>query len=126
VLAVLIVLMVSVTSTLIGIAIGLSVASPESSAQVAVILTTPPAFLSTMMVTQEALPGWLQPVIQYNPVSSVLNLLRGTLSDGSHLPLSRTWDGLYSSAWMLALVTLAIVVSTSRLRRLSTTLGGAK
>lgn len=126
VLAVLIVSMVSVTSTLIGIAIGLSVASPESSAQVAVIVTTPPAFLSTMMVTQEALPAWLQPVVQYNPVTSVLDLLRGTLSDGTYLPLSWAGDGLYSTGWMLALVTLAMVISTSRLRRLNTTVSGAK
>jgi ABC transporter DrrB family efflux protein len=125
-LAVLIVLMVSLTSTLMGITVGLRVAGPESSAQVAMILTTPPAFLSTMMVTQEALPAWLQPVVQFNPVTSVLNLLRDALSGETAPALSRTWDGAYSISWMLVISTLALLLSTSRLRRLRTRVSGAK
>ncbi|MBT2536264.1 ABC transporter permease [Arthrobacter sp. ISL-69] len=124
-LSVVIILMLSITSTLIGIAVGLLVSSTESAAQVAVLLTTPPAFLSTMMVTQEALPDWLQPIVHYNPVSTVLNLLRDALSGGKSLTVSHTWDAAYSTAWMLALVTLTVFLSTSKLRQMSTTVIGA-
>ena len=51
--------------------IGLSVSDPEAAQGIGFIVIFPLAFISTCFVPSQAMPGWMQPIAEWNPVSSV-------------------------------------------------------
>jgi ABC transporter DrrB family efflux protein len=86
--------------------IGLAVRSVEVAQSAGFIWMFPLTFLSNAFVASNTLPGWLQPVADWNPVSSIVLALRdlwGNAPDGfargagfpaDHpLPLSLLWVG---------------------------------
>ena len=65
--------------------IGLSVRSVEVAQSAGLIWMFPLTFLSNAFVASNSLPGWLQPVADWNPVSSIVLALRdlwGNAPDG--------------------------------------------
>ncbi len=60
----------------IGALIGLSVGNPQIAASAGLIWLFPVTFLSNAFVPQESLPGWLQPVVDWNPLSAVVAACR--------------------------------------------------
>jgi ABC-type multidrug transport system permease subunit len=86
--------------------IGLSVRSVEVAQSAGLIWMFPLSFLSNAFVASSTLPAWLQPVADWNPVSSIVLSLRdlwGNAPDGlargagfpAHHPLllSLLWVG---------------------------------
>jgi ABC-2 type transport system permease protein len=69
--------------------------------------------LSTGLAPAEAFPGWLQPVVRYQPVSQITETLRGFLSGQV-----ATGNVLMSAAWCAALLIGfgALAVRTQRTR----------
>jgi ABC transporter DrrB family efflux protein len=55
----------------IGIWLGLSVRTVESAQQVGFTVIFPLTFLSNVFVPPETLPSWLQPIAEWNPVSTL-------------------------------------------------------
>jgi ABC transporter DrrB family efflux protein len=53
----------------VGVWLGLTVRSVESANQVGFTVLFPITFLSNVFVPPESLPGWLEPVAEWNPVS---------------------------------------------------------
>jgi ABC transporter DrrB family efflux protein len=75
--------------TWIGALIGLSVRSPEAATSGGLIWLFPLTFISIAFVPSENMPGWLQPVAEWNPFSSTVLAVRelfGNLPAGYQAP----------------------------------------
>ncbi len=57
--------------TWIAACVGLNSKSPESAASFGFIVLFPLAFVSNAMVPTQHMPGWLQAIAEWNPVSAV-------------------------------------------------------
>jgi len=95
-----------------GIAIGIFLATFTRSAyqtQLAAFFINPPlAFLSGAVTPVEAMPVWLQPVTQINPIYHFGIIARGSMLKGSGL--ETLWPNLVALALIaLALLTLSIM-----------------
>ncbi|MDQ3113815.1 MAG: ABC transporter permease, partial [Actinomycetota bacterium] len=60
----------------VGVWLGMMVPTVEVGQQVAFTVIFPITFLSNAFVPLEALPGWLQPVAEWNPVSTITQAMR--------------------------------------------------
>jgi ABC transporter DrrB family efflux protein len=60
----------------VGVWLGLSVRTVESANQVGFTFIFPVTFISNVFVPPETLPGWLEPVAEWNPVSALTASLR--------------------------------------------------
>jgi ABC transporter DrrB family efflux protein len=69
-------LLVTFCMSWIGVLVGLKVPSVEVANQVGFIFIFPLTFLSNIFVPPSTLPGWLQPVAEWNPVSTLTAALR--------------------------------------------------
>jgi ABC transporter DrrB family efflux protein len=72
----LIVLFFSYALTWIAAIVGLNSKSPESAASFGFIVLFPMTFVSIAMVPTQHMPGWLQAIANWNPVSAVVSATR--------------------------------------------------
>ncbi|TDC75543.1 ABC transporter permease [Streptomyces hainanensis] len=75
--------------TWIGALIGLSVRSPEAATSGGLVWLFPLTFISIAFVPSENMPGWLQPIAEWNPFSATVLAVRdlfGNLPAGYHPP----------------------------------------
>jgi ABC-2 type transport system permease protein len=75
----------------IGAVIGLTVRTPETANTAGFIWLFPVTFVSNAFVPTTSLPGWLQPVAEWNPISSTVLSLRELFGnptgfEGGHVP----------------------------------------
>ncbi|MEH0845703.1 ABC transporter permease [Micromonospora sp. CPCC 205711] len=106
-------LLVLFAMALTWIAVGMGLVSPnaEAASNNAMPLILLP-LLSSAFVPVDAMPGWLQPIAEYQPFTPAIETLRGLLLGGeiSH-------NGWLAVAWCLALAVLGYVWSTSTFNR---------
>lgn len=76
VLAFLLVMLFAYAMSWIGAVIGLSVSTPETANTAGFIWLFPVTFVSNAFVPTTSLPGWLQPIAEWNPISSTVLALR--------------------------------------------------
>jgi ABC transporter DrrB family efflux protein len=102
--------------------IGLSVRSVEVAQTAGFIWMFPVTFLSNAFIATDTLPGWLQPVADWNPFSSVVLALRDLwgnapegASRGDGFPAEHPL--LLSCLWIGALLIVFIPFAISRYRR---------
>ncbi len=95
------------------VAVALITTSAEAAVSSLNVLLLVASFLSTGFVTLEDLPGWAQPIASANPVSHVVEAMRGLAHGGDALS-----DTLVTIAWSLALTVVfgfvAVRASTRR------------
>ena len=72
----LVVLFFAYSLTWIAQIVGLNSKSPESAASFGFIVLFPLAFVSNAMVPTATMPGWLQAIADWNPVSAVCAAVR--------------------------------------------------
>ncbi|HEY5186785.1 MAG TPA: ABC transporter permease, partial [Actinomycetes bacterium] len=75
----------------VGVYLGMSVPTVEVAQQVGFITIFPLTFVSNAFVPTQSLPGWLQPVAEWNPISSIVAACRElfgnpTLAAGDSFP----------------------------------------
>ena len=94
--------------------IGVSVRDVETAQVAGFVWIFPLTFLSSTFVPVETMPVWLQPIAENNPVTSVVDTLRG-LSHGWEVtePLIRTL------AWTVGILAVFATLAVTRYRRLS-------
>ncbi|MFZ3572914.1 ABC transporter permease [Streptomyces sp. BH097] len=106
-------LTVLVAVALSWVAVGLGLASPnaEAAGNNAMPLIILP-FISSAFVPIDAMPGWFQPVAEYQPFTPLIETLRGLLlgSEIGH-------NGWLAVAWCLALTTLGFLWSRALFNR---------
>lgn len=95
------------------VAVGMGLASPnvEAASNNALPLIILP-FISSAFVPVDAMPGWFQPVAEYQPFTPAIETLRGLLL-GSEIGN----DGWITVAWCLGLGALGYFWSTSLFNR---------
>jgi ABC transporter DrrB family efflux protein len=93
----------------VGAWIGLSLQSPEAVQAGGMLWLFPLTFGSSAFAPAETMPGWLQPVVNANPVTLTIDALRAMVSGEPATALA-----LRSLAW---LVTIALVFSTLAVHR---------
>ena len=76
VLAFALVMLFAYAMSWIGAVIGLSVSTPETANTAGFIWLFPVTFVSNAFVPTTSLPGWLQPIAEWNPISSTVLALR--------------------------------------------------
>ncbi|HVH65455.1 MAG TPA: ABC transporter permease [Candidatus Acidoferrum sp.] len=87
-----------------GLAISGASKSEETAAPIANLVSLPLMFLSGVFFPRSAMPGWLQTITQYSPLSYVSDALRSISIDGASLWSVRT-DLLGIMVW-LAIATI--------------------
>jgi ABC transporter DrrB family efflux protein len=101
------------------VALGLSAGSAQSANGTATLVTVPLTFVSSAYVPVASMPGWLQPVAKYQPITALANACRSLMLGGTDAAgISRStgfWVGL-SVAWCAVIV---LAFGTMAVRRFS-------
>lgn len=92
-------------------AIGLAAGSPEGANGYGFILLFLP-YLSSAFVPLESMPDWLQPIATYQPVTPIVETIRGLLM-GTPLHTEPLW----AIGWCLAILTFAVIWASWLFRR---------
>jgi ABC-2 type transport system permease protein len=102
--------------------IGLSVSSVEVAQSAGFIWMFPLTFVSNVFVSSDRLPGWLQPVAEWNPISAVALTMRDAwgnapsgVARGDGFPASHPL--LLSLLWIGAILVVFMPLAISRYRR---------
>ncbi|MFF5442849.1 ABC transporter permease [Streptomyces achromogenes] len=103
--------LVSVALTWIAVGMGLSGPNAEAASNNALPLMVLP-LLSSAFVPVDAMPGWFQPIAEYQPFTPAIETLRGLL-----LGTEIGHNGWLAVAWCVALAVLGYVWSTSLFAR---------
>ncbi|MGY1581066.1 ABC transporter permease [Streptomyces sp. MN13] len=111
ILAVGLLTLVSLALTWIAVGMGLSSPNVEAASNNAMPLMILP-LLSSAFVPVDAMPGWFQPVAEYQPFTPAIETLRGLLL-GSEIGN----DGWLAVAWCVGLAVLGYVWSKSLFNR---------
>jgi ABC-2 type transport system permease protein len=102
---------------------GLRSKSPESAASFGFIVLFPMAFVSNAMVPTQHMPGWLQAIATWNPVSAVVAAARVLWADPNPSGAVHAWPMqhpvamslLWSAAILVAAAPLATVLFMRRI-----------
>ncbi|MFT4396429.1 ABC transporter permease [Gordonia lacunae] len=62
--------------------LGYRLAEPEPAQALGGVIYFPLLLVSTLFVPKEAYPGWLQPIVEYQPLSCITEALRAVSTDG--------------------------------------------
>ncbi|HEV8571289.1 MAG TPA: ABC transporter permease [Actinoplanes sp.] len=102
--------------------IGLSVSSVEVAQSAGFIWMFPLTFVSSVFVASASLPGWLQPVAEWNPISAVALTMRDSwgnagsaVARGAGFPASHPL--MLSLLWILGILAVFMPLAISRYRR---------
>jgi ABC-2 type transport system permease protein len=100
--------------------IGLSVRSVEVAQSAGFIWLFPVTFLSNAFVPSETLPKWLQPVANWNPMSSVVAAARELFGNAGVVQPNRPWPMTHSAitavGWSVLLLLVFIPLSVRKYR----------
>jgi ABC transporter DrrB family efflux protein len=106
----------------VGVFMGLSVRTVEAANQVGFTALFPMTFLSNVFVPTESLPGWLEPVAVWNPVSALTAACRDLWGN----PNPYATDGfpaehpvLLTLAWTVLIVAIFAPIGVRRYRSMS-------
>ncbi len=92
--------------------IGLTATSPESANAYGFTILFPLTFVSSAFVPVESMPGWLQPIAEHNPFTTMVNAARA-LFVGT--PAGN--DVWLATGWSLAIIAVFAPLSAWRYRR---------
>jgi ABC transporter DrrB family efflux protein len=126
--AILLVMLFSYAMSWIGAVIGLSVSTPETANTAGFIWLFPVTFVSNAFVPTSALPSWLQPVAEWNPISSTVLALRELFGNptGYHEPTNPVPDVLpmqhpvaTSLVWSIVILAIFVPLAIRKYRSVS-------
>ncbi|HUI04749.1 MAG TPA: ABC transporter permease [Acidimicrobiales bacterium] len=118
------VLLFSYALTWVAACVGLNSKSPESAASFGFIVLFPLAFVSNAMVPTQHMPGWLQAVADWNPVSAVTAGARHLWGNPNPSAAVHAWPMqhpvLASLTWSVVILALAAPLASYFFRRRTT------
>ena len=104
--------------------VGLNSKSPESAASFGFIVLFPLAFVSNAMVPTQHMPGWLQAIADWNPVSAVTAGARQLWDNPNPSASIRAWPMQHpieaSLAWSVLILAVAAPLASWYFRRRTT------
>src|SRR6516162_2349623 len=110
--------------TWIAACVGLNSKSPESAASFGFIVLFPLAFVSNAMVPTQHMPGWLQTIADWNPVSAVTAAARHLWGNPNPSASIAAWPMQHpieaSLAWSVLILAVAAPLASRYFRRRTT------
>jgi len=110
----------------IGAVIGLSVSTPETANTAGFIWLFPVTFVSNAFVPTASLPGWLQPVAEWNPISSTVLGLRQLFGNPTGYAAGKIPDvlpmqhpGWVSLGWSALILAVFVPLAVRKYRSVS-------
>jgi len=114
---VLAVLVLSLTFNALFLACGFALENPQSYFGLVNLVNLPILFTSNALYPPQNLPGWLETVTAYNPVSLCINVMRENLfGSQSYYSYSPEIYFLGLLCWAVGLILLALVIAARALR----------
>ena len=96
--------------TWVGVCLGMVLRSPEAAQQTGFIIFLPLTFISSAFVPTQSMPGWLQPVAEWNPMSSLAAACRQLFGNPNPAALVHAWPAQHPElavlCWSLALLVI--------------------
>jgi ABC-2 type transport system permease protein len=96
--------------TWVGVCLGMVLRSPEAAQQTGFIIFLPLTFISSAFVPTQSMPGWLQPVAEWNPMSSLAAACRSLFGNPNPADLVHAWPAQHPElavvCWSLALLVI--------------------
>jgi ABC transporter DrrB family efflux protein len=124
--AFLLVMLFAYAMSWIGAVIGLSVSTPETANTAGFIWLFPVTFVSNAFVPTASLPGWLQPIAEWNPISSTVLGLRQLFGNPTgyapgKIPdvLPMQYPGWVSLGWSVLILLLFVPLAVRKYRSVS-------
>ena len=74
-----------------GICLGMTLRSPEAAQQTGFILFLPMVFISCAFVPIQGMPGWLQPIAEWNPMSAIATACRKLFGNPNPAAAIHSW-----------------------------------
>jgi ABC-2 type transport system permease protein len=103
---------------------GLAAKSPESAASFGFIFIFPLAFVSNALVPTQGMPGWLQAVADWNPVSAMTSGARHLLGNPNPSATIHAWPMQHpveaSILWSIAILAIAAPAAAYLFRKVTT------
>jgi ABC transporter DrrB family efflux protein len=100
--------------------VGLAVGDPESAQGIGLLVLFPLAFISSAMVPVQGMPGWMQPIAEWNPVTAVAGALRELFGNPNPAALRDNFPSqnpvLMAVAWSLVILAICIPIARARLK----------
>lgn len=101
--------------------VGLNAKSPESAASFGFIVLFPMAFVSNAMVPTQHMPGWLQAIANWNPVSAVVAGARALWHDPNPSGAVHVWSMQHpvetALLWSVVIIAFAAPLAAYFFRR---------
>ena len=99
-----------------GVCLGMVLRSPEAAQQSGFIIFLPLTFISSAFVPTQSMPGWLQPVAVWNPMSSLAAACRHLFGNPNPAALVHAWPAqhpelavvCWSAAMLVVFAPLAV------------------
>jgi ABC transporter DrrB family efflux protein len=118
-LAIVLMLAFTLAMAWIGVFLGLSVKTVEVAQQLGFLVIFPLTFLSNAFVPTQTLPGWLQPIAEWNPISALVAATRDLFGNPNPYP-SDSFPSehalLMSVFWIVALLVVFAPLGVRRYR----------
>jgi len=74
-----------------GICLGMTLRSPEAAQQTGFIIFLPMIFISCAFVPIQSMPGWLQPIAEWNPMSAIATACRALFGNPNPAAAIQAW-----------------------------------
>ena len=79
-----------------GVCLGMVLRSPEAAQQTGFVIFLPLTFISSAFVPIQGMPGWLQPVAEWNPMSSLAAACRQLFGNPNPAALVHAWPAQHA------------------------------
>jgi ABC-2 type transport system permease protein len=79
-----------------GVCLGMVLRSPEAAQQSGFVIFLPLTFISSAFVPTQGMPGWLQPVAEWNPMSSLAAACRELFGNPNPASLVDAWPAQHA------------------------------
>jgi ABC-2 type transport system permease protein len=121
VLALALALLFGYAFTWAGILLGMVLRSPEAAQQLGFVLFLPLTFISSAFVPTQGMPGWLQPVAEWNPMSALAAACRKLFGNPNPAALVHAWPMQHPElavvAWSVGMLVVFAPLAVRQYRR---------
>ena len=104
-----------------GILLGMVLRSPEAAQQLGFMLFLPLTFISSAFVPTQGMPGWLQPVAEWNPMSALAAACRKLFGNPNPAELVHAWPMQHPElavvAWSVGMLVVFAPLAIRQYRR---------
>ena len=93
-----------------GVCLGMVLRSPEAAQQTGFVIFLPLTFISSVFVPTQGMPGWLQPIAEWNPLSSLAAACRELFGNPNPAAAVQVWPAQHPELAVLCWSAAMLVV----------------